>query len=40
MHINESECRVKKAVNDKQILLSRYLNYQAMIEEFKNKKRW
>lgn len=40
MHIKEDECMVKKAVNKKQILLSRYMNYQNFIEEFKNKKRW
>ncbi|MBQ8472213.1 MAG: ribosome small subunit-dependent GTPase A [Bacilli bacterium] len=40
MHLKEDECKVKEAVNKKQILLSRYMNYQNFIEEFKNKKRW
>ena len=40
MHIKEDECKVKEAVNKKQILLSRYQNYLNFIEEFKNKKRW
>lgn len=40
MHIKEDECMVKKAVMDKKILESRYINYQGLIEEFKLKKRW
>ena len=39
MHLNESECNVKKAVNDNKILESRYNNYKSFIEEFKQ-KRW
>ena len=32
MHTNESDCMVKKAVNDRKILKSRYENYLKLIE--------
>ena len=33
MHINEGECEVKKAVNDGEIMTSRYENYKKFIEK-------
>lgn len=33
MHLNEGDCRVKDAVNDGNILLSRYENYKKFIEK-------
>ena len=40
MHIKENECMVKEAVKNKEILLSRYENYQKLYNEFDSKKRW
>lgn len=40
MHIKEGECMVKEAVKNKKILLSRYENYQKLMNEFEFKKRW
>ena len=40
MHIKEMECEVKKAIEKKQILSSRYDNYKSFIEEYQNGKRW
>jgi len=40
MHEKESECMVKKAVENGMILKTRYQNYLNFIEEFNTKKRW
>lgn len=40
MHIKEIECNVKKAVNDKKILESRYNNYESFLLEYLNGRRW
>ena len=37
-HIKESECNVKKAVNNGKILKSRYENYLTFINEFENRR--
>ena len=39
MHLKESECMVKEAVNKNKIIKSRYLNYKNFQEEFKVSKR-
>lgn len=39
MHLKEEDCLVKEAVERKEILLSRYLNYKSFIEEFDCKGR-
>ena len=38
-HLNESECKVKEAVENQKILKSRYDSYEKFIEEFRN-LRW
>ena len=37
-HTNESECAIKKLVNDKKILKSRYENYLSMVKNNENKR--
>lgn len=40
LHLNEPKCAVKEALNNGDILSSRYENYKQFIEEIKNRKKW
>ncbi len=40
LHLNEPNCEVKKLIQDKQILESRYNNYLQFIEEVKKQRKW
>lgn len=40
LHINEPSCNVKKDVQEKNILQSRYDNYLQFVNEVKNKRKW
>ncbi len=40
LHLNEPSCRIKKAVEQKEILQSRYENYQQFIKELDTKRKW
>lgn len=40
LHINEPSCEVKRLVEQKKILTSRYENYVQMINEIKAKRKW
>ena len=40
LHINEPHCNVKKALEEKTILQSRYDNYLQFVNELKNKRKW
>ena len=40
MHIKETECSIKKAVSNGDILESRYNNYKSFMEELLNNKKW
>lgn len=40
LHLNEPNCEVKRLVENKEILLSRYENYQQFCEEIRKRKKW
>jgi ribosome biogenesis GTPase len=40
LHINEPHCNVKKSLEEKTILKSRYDNYLQFVNEIKNKRKW
>ena len=40
LHLNEPSCRVKKALEDGDIIKSRYDNYIQLVNEIKNKRKW
>lgn len=40
LHLNEPSCRVKKALEDGEIIKSRYDNYIQLVNEIKNKRKW
>lgn len=40
LHLNEPKCEVKKLVEEKTIMSSRYDNYKQFIEEIRERKKW
>ena len=40
LHLNEPNCKIKKAISEKSILNSRYENYLQMINEINSKRKW
>ena len=40
LHLNEPSCQIKKLVEEKKILSTRYENYVQFINETKSKRKW